>query len=137
MTKPRLQQSGFTLIEVMVALMIFSIVAFSASQASRGYLRTIDGMRTRTLAHFVAQNTAAELEMNEQWLNAASSQQKTQQGRTWMVKLTPSVTQNPNIQTIEINVTEVVSNSNGGNQKSSSGTGSNISITLSKPDEGQ
>ena len=51
-------ESGFTLIEVMVALAILAVVAVAASRASSAYLSSVDILRTRTLAHFVAQNAA-------------------------------------------------------------------------------
>lgn len=54
-------ESGFTLIEVMVALAILAVVAVAASRASSAYLSSVETLRTRTLAHFVAQNAASDL----------------------------------------------------------------------------
>ena len=70
--KPTLSkyESGFTLIEVMVALAILAVVAVAASRASSAYLSSVDVLRTRTLAHFVAQNAAADLRIQETWLTA-------------------------------------------------------------------
>ena len=61
--KPR-RESGFTLIEVMVALAILAVVAVAASRASSAYLSSVDILRTRTLAHFVAQNAAADWQIS-------------------------------------------------------------------------
>lgn len=83
------QQSGFTLIEVMVALAILAMVAVVTSQASGTYLRSVDNLKTRTLAHFVAQNAAAQLQINPQWLQTPQQSTVTEQGRQWQVTVTP------------------------------------------------
>ena len=83
------KQGGFTLIEVMVALAILAVVAIVASQASGTYLRSVDKLKTQTLAHFVAQNTGADLKINNKWLTAQQSQQVSSQGRDWQVVLVP------------------------------------------------
>ncbi len=88
---PRLSltEDGFTLIEVVVALAILAAVAVVASQASSTYLRSVDNLKVRTLAHFVAQNTAANLQIAPQWLQSPQVSQVSSQGRTWQVTLTP------------------------------------------------
>ena len=68
------RERGFTLIEVMVALAILAVVAVAASRASGAYLKSVDILRTRTLAHFVAQNAAAELRIQETWLTVNRTQ---------------------------------------------------------------
>lgn len=80
------QQNGFTLIEVMVALAILAVVAVAASQASMGYLKTIEGMKSRTYAQFVAQNAATQLRINQDWLSSNRSENITQQGYAWQVQ---------------------------------------------------
>lgn len=82
-------QQGFTLIEVMVALAILATVAVIASQASGTYLRSVDNLKTRTLAHFVAQNTAANLQINAQWPQSPQVSMVSEQGRTWQVSVVP------------------------------------------------
>ncbi|WP_227430739.1 type II secretion system minor pseudopilin GspI [Psychrobacter sp. I-STPA6b] len=83
-------QQGFTLIEVMVALAILAGVAIAASQASGTYLRSVDHLKTQTLANFVAQNTVADLRIQKKWLTSEQTQQVSSQGREWQVIITPT-----------------------------------------------
>lgn len=86
-------QKGFTLLEVMVALAILAVVAVTASQASRSYLNSVANIKTRTLAHYVAQNTLADLRINQTWLTSTDSRQVQDNGRQWQVTITPTSSQ--------------------------------------------
>lgn len=92
-------QKGFTLLEVMVALTILSVVAISASQASRSYINSVGNMKMRTLANYVAQNTVSELHIQQTWLDSQTTKQLEAQGETWQVVITP--TDDPNIKTLK------------------------------------
>lgn len=106
---PKLRrESGFTLIEVMVALAILAVVAVAASRASSAYLRSVDILRTRTLAHFVAQNTAAELRIQDTWLSANQTQMVSAQGREWQVAMTVNNSISPALKQINISVAPVI-----------------------------
>ena len=102
-TLPR-RESGFTLIEVMVALAILAVVAVAASRASSAYLSSVDVLRTRTLAHFVAQNAAADLRINETWLTENRTQTLNSQGRDWQVTMTLADTLTPALKEVNITV---------------------------------
>lgn len=93
------EQIGFTLLEVMVALTILSVVAISASQASRSYLHSVVNMKTRTLANYVAENTISELQMQKAWLESQSTKQVQAQGRKWQVVVEPN--QDTKIKTLQ------------------------------------
>ena len=101
-------ESGFTLIEVMVALAILAVVAVAASRASSAYLNSVDTLRTRTLAHFVAQNVAADLRIQQTVLSANSTQTISAQGREWQVVITTSATLSPALTAINISVAPIV-----------------------------
>lgn len=85
----RQNNSGFTLLEVMVALAILAVVAVTASQASRTYTQSVSNMKTRTHAYFVAQNALADLRIGSVWLTAEQSKQVEEDGQQWQVTLTP------------------------------------------------
>lgn len=106
-TLPR-RESGFTLIEVMVALAILAVVAVAASRASSAYLSSVDVLRTRTLAHFVAQNVAADLRMNETWLTENRTQTVNAQGRDWQVTMTLADTLTPALKEVNITVAPMI-----------------------------
>ncbi|WP_435978719.1 type II secretion system minor pseudopilin GspI [Psychrobacter sp. DM4] len=101
-------QSGFTLIEVMVALAILAVVAVAASRASSAYLSSVDTLRTRTLAHFVAQNAASDLQIQNTWLTTNRSQTLTEQGRDWQVEMIASDTLSPALKQVNITVAPVI-----------------------------
>ena len=101
-------ESGFTLIEVMVALAILAVVAVAASRASSAYLSSVDILRTRTLAHFVAQNAAADLRIQETWLTANKTQTINAQGRDWQVTMTVSDAITPALKEVNIAVAPII-----------------------------
>ncbi len=101
-------ESGFTLIEVMVALAILAVVAVAASRASSAYLSSVDVLRTRTLAHFVAQNAAADLRIQDTWLTANSAQTINAQGRDWQITMTVSEGITPALKEVNIAVAPII-----------------------------
>ena len=105
---PPKPESGFTLIEVMVALAILAVVAVAASRASSAYLSSVDVLRTRTLAHFVAQNAAADLRIQDTWLTANSAQTINAQGRDWQITMTVSQGITPALKEVNIAVAPII-----------------------------
>ncbi|MDX2372837.1 type II secretion system minor pseudopilin GspI [Psychrobacter sp. PP-21] len=102
------RESGFTLIEVMVALAILAVVAVAASRASSAYLKSVDILRTRTLAHFVAQNAAADLRIQETWLTANRTQTVNAQGRDWQIVMTVGDAITPALKEVNISVAPII-----------------------------
>ena len=106
-------EHGFTLIEVMVALAILAVVAVAASRASSAYLSSVDVLRTRTLAQFVAQNAAADLRIQDTWLTANKTQTINAQGRDWQVTMTVANAITPALKQVNIAVAPIIDGQTG------------------------
>ena len=96
--------SGFTLLEVMVALAIFAIAAVAVTKVGMQYTQSTANAILRTKAQFVAMNEAAQMEINKQWLTGTESKQITSQGETWQIDKSSESTISPNVQRVEIQV---------------------------------
>lgn len=62
------KHSGFTLVEVLVALAIISIALLSALRAAGQGTNNVDELRSRLLAGWVAENLLAEHRARADWL---------------------------------------------------------------------
>ncbi|MEG0340674.1 MAG: type II secretion system minor pseudopilin GspI [Acinetobacter sp.] len=98
------KKTGFTLIEVVVALAIFAIAAMALTKVAMQYTQATSNAILRTKAQFVAQNEIALMEINREWLQGTSSKQITAQGETWQVDKKAESTISPDVQRIELQV---------------------------------
>ena len=96
--------SGFTLLEVMVALAIFATAAMALTKVAMQYTQSTSHAILRTKAQFVALNEAAQMEINQEWLTGTSSRQITQQGESWQIDKKSEPTISPNVQRVDIQV---------------------------------
>ncbi len=101
LTNPR---SGFTLLEVMVALAIFAVAAIALTKVAMQYTQSTANAILRTKAQFVAMNEVARMEINQEWLDGTQSKQVTSQGETWQIDKKAQSTISPKIQRIELQV---------------------------------
>ncbi|MCO8091326.1 type II secretion system minor pseudopilin GspI [Acinetobacter pseudolwoffii] len=99
--------SGFTLLEVMVALAIFATAAMTLTKVAMQYTQSTSNAILRTKAQFVALNEVAQMEINQQWMDGTASKQLTQQGETWQIDKRSEPTISPNVQRIELQVSLV------------------------------
>lgn len=97
-------RTGFTLIEVVVALAIFAVAALALTKVAMQYTQSTANSILRTKAQFVAQNEIAQMEINEEWLEGTQSKQVTAQGESWQIDKRAEATLSPDIQKIEIQV---------------------------------
>jgi len=96
--------SGFTLLEVMVALAIFATAAMALTKVAMQYTQSTSHAILRTKSQFVALNEAAQMEINQEWLTGTSSRQITQQGESWQIDKKSEPTISPNVQRVDIQV---------------------------------
>jgi general secretion pathway protein I len=62
-----MKRHGFTLVEILIALVILSIALSAAGRATNLSIDTAREVRIKTLAQWAAQNRAAELQAAPQW----------------------------------------------------------------------
>ncbi|WP_173910446.1 type II secretion system minor pseudopilin GspI [Acinetobacter sp. Marseille-Q1618] len=96
--------SGFTLIEVVVALAIFAVAAMALTKVAMQYTQSTANSILRTKAQFVAQNQVALMEINNEQLTGTQSEQITSQGETWQVDKKAEATISPDIKKIDIQI---------------------------------
>jgi general secretion pathway protein I len=58
---------GFTLLEILVAVAVLGLVAAAAIKTSGNAINNVLYLRQQTVAHWIAMNKAAELELAGQW----------------------------------------------------------------------
>lgn len=99
--------SGFTLLEVMVALAIFAVAAIALTNIAMNYTNSIGQMKDRTYGHFVAMNELAQLEINGSWPEGTGEKNIEEQGGRWLIQWQTINTPSDNIRRIEISVAPI------------------------------
>jgi len=107
---------GFTLIEVLVALAIFGVVALTLMTQSREQVRMAASLEDRLIAHWVASNTLTDMQTLGGLPDVGASETSTvMAGRDWFVTMTVGTTPTPEVRNVEIKVStyDVVSGEHG------------------------
>lgn len=105
MTPSLATQRGFTLLEVVVALLLLAVALAAASSATGSAANSNYTLKTRLLATWVAQNRLAEQRLRKNLPDVGEQSGEAEQGGTrftWREKV--SNTENTKIRRIEINV---------------------------------
>lgn len=101
----RRADQGFTLIEVLVALAIFGIVALTLLTTSRDQTRQAAAIEDRLLAHWVALNTLTDLQAGREFLDVGvTDTTAVMAGRDWFVTIEVSATPSPAVRHLDISV---------------------------------
>lgn len=97
--------AGFTLIEVLVALLVFGLIAAAASEVGSQYIGTYERIRDRTLATWIAENRMAELRLEEEFPGISESSEEQEYATSrWMITTKVSGTEEPSIRRVDVNV---------------------------------
>jgi len=96
---------GFTLIEVLVALLIFGLIATAAAQVGSQYIASYERVRDKTLAAWLAENRINEIRLQSS-LPATSGVASDQEfgPYRWQVITRVTTTADANIRRVEVSV---------------------------------
>ncbi|MBY0407505.1 MAG: type II secretion system minor pseudopilin GspI [Rickettsiales bacterium] len=101
------KEAGFTLLEILIALTVFSIVAGGIMLASRQSLQQMQHMEAKTIAFWVAENRMAELRTARNWPGTGDRSETTSvMERNWNVRTAITQTPHPDMRKIDITVAE-------------------------------
>lgn len=97
------RDSGFTLIEALVALSILALAAVALIGATEAHIRNVNGLEARAIAQWIAENRLVELKLSggvppEERLSV------TMLGRAWWVDSRLKPTTDPDLAAVEIRV---------------------------------
>lgn len=95
---------GFTLIEVMIALSIFSVMAAAISRTASQNADITLYLEEKTLASFVAENRLNKLKLSGFPAATQTKDSEEMAGREWHITTKVENTQLPNFRRIEIQV---------------------------------
>jgi general secretion pathway protein I len=99
------RSAGFTLIEILVALAVIAIGTVAVAAAVSGNVGNAAYIQDRTLAHWVAMNKVAELQVAQQWPSTGTEHGDSllaSQEWNWEVKV--SNTDDPDVRRIDVQV---------------------------------
>lgn len=95
---------GFTLIEVMIALSIFSVMAAAISRTASQNADITLYLEEKTLASFVAENRLNKIKLSGYPAATQTKDSEEMAGREWHITTKVENTQLPNFRRIEIQV---------------------------------
>ncbi len=99
------KQSGFTLIEVLVALFILAITMAAVSRTASSSIHHVEALRTRVIADWVAQNRLSLHQARGDWMpTGIQSGEEAQAGQTYPWREEVIATPNPTMRRIVVSV---------------------------------
>lgn len=98
---------GFTLLEVMVALLVFGLIAAAAAQVGSNYIASFERVRDKTLAGWVADNRLNELRLENRLPGISESTADLDYGPfRWRVTTSVNLTPEPTMRRIDVTVSK-------------------------------
>jgi general secretion pathway protein I len=94
---------GFTLIEIMVALIIFAVLSVTLLVRLGDSIRSEQYLESKTLASLMAENVLADMRIKEEWSDVRSDNRTVNMaGQRWEVKITVTDTENENLRKVSM-----------------------------------
>lgn len=99
------RQGGFTLLEVMVAVLVFGLIATAAARVAGSYITGYERVRDKTMASWIADNEISRLRIGDSMPAASESSQDIRYGGgDWRVTTQVSGTSEAGMQRVEVTV---------------------------------
>lgn len=98
---------GFTLIEVMIALSIFSVMAAAISRTASQNADTVLYLEEKTLASFVAENRLNQLKLSGYPAATTTKDDEKMAGREWHITTKVEDTALPDFRRIDVKVAKI------------------------------
>lgn len=99
------RERGFTLIEVLVALLVFGLIATAAAEVGSQYIASYERIRDKTLAAWIADNRINEIRLEEALPGIAENKDDMDYGPfRWQVTTAVLATEEPTMRRVEVTV---------------------------------
>lgn len=99
--------SGFTLLEVMLAMAVFAVAGLAVMSSARLSLGALTRLEESTYATWVASNALAELKLEKKWPALSWKDEKEEMvGHEWHWRWRGVKTEDPNFIMVEVEVRE-------------------------------
>jgi len=99
------QNRGFTLLEVLVALLVFGLIATTAAEVGSQYIASHERVRDKTLAGWLAENRLNELRLQEKLPGISeNSEDREFAGSQWQVATLVQGTAEPTMRRVDVTV---------------------------------
>ncbi|OZB17690.1 MAG: type II secretion system protein GspI [Marinobacter sp. 34-60-7] len=99
------RSAGFTLLEVLVALLVFGLIATAAAEVGSNYISSYERIRDRTLAAWVADNRINELRLQDELPGISENSDDTEFGNyRWRVTTDVQGTEEPTMRRVDIRI---------------------------------
>ena len=96
---------GFTLLEVLIALTVIAVAMGALIKSGSQHAETISYLRDRTVAHWVAMNRVAEIQLGETWPGVGESNGRVEMaGREWQWRARVEETFDEDVRRLEVEV---------------------------------
>jgi general secretion pathway protein I len=102
-----IRAKGFTLIEVMIALSIFAVMAAAISRTASQNADTVLYLEEKTLASFVAENRLNKIKLSGYPEAIQTKDDEEMAGREWRITTNIEDTPLPNFRRVEIQVAKM------------------------------
>lgn len=98
-------QVGFTLVEVMVALVIFAVLSVTLLTRLGDNIRAEQHLQQKALAEIIAENTLAQLRLKRDWSAISNKTDTVSMGdQQWIVSTEVKDTKNENLKQVDVHV---------------------------------